>query len=278
VQKAAELGDTPEIAYDLTAVINLSPPGIQSSSRIKGAVDASHLLASKYNMPPEIWKRGLLPVPLREHRGDEPGEGAISSGTGFVISPDGLILTNRHVVKGGKTFQVILQGGTKVPAEVVVIDDEQDMALIRIKVAKPMATVQLAEHDSPSDGAECTVIGFPLGNRYTASPKVTHGIVTSSKIATEGADVMIDAKVNPGNSGGPILDKSGNVMAIVAMKSLSSQMEDSYGIGISAGKIRQFLEKNKVKSTKAKSDAAGLSVEDIAAKIEPVTVLILTVH
>ena len=280
VQHAAEMGDTPEIAYNLNIIINQAPDTLKKSAKIKPAVEAANLLASKYGMPAELWKESIQPVPLRENKGndgDAPA-GAISSGTGFVIASDGLVLTNRHVVKGGKTFQVILQGGTKTTGEVVVIDNEQDLALIRIKSPTPLKTVEFADHDSPGDGAECTVIGFPLGDRFSNAPKVTHGIVTSGKAAVEGADVMLDAKVNPGNSGGPILDKNGNVMAIVSMKSLSSQTEDSYGLGISAGKIRRFLDKNKVTPEKAHANAASISVEDIAAKIEPVTVLIITTH
>jgi serine protease Do len=94
-------------------------------------------------------------------------------------------------------------------------------------------------------------------------------------LGTDEIDVMVDAKVNPGNSGGPIVDKNGNIMAIVCMKSLSSETEDSYGMGISAGRIRRFLGKNNVTIANGEVAKVGLSVEDIATKIEPATVLIL---
>ena len=81
------------------------------------------------------------------------------------------------------------------------------------------------------DGADCVVMGYPMLDRLGADVKVTRGIVSSSSSDEGfGADILTDAKVNPGNSGGPILDKHGNVMAIVCMKSIATAMEDSYGI------------------------------------------------
>ncbi len=90
-------------------------------------------------------------------------------------------------------------------------------------------------------------MGFPMIDQLGADLKITRGIVSSSaQDQGNGADVLTDAKVNPGNSGGPIIDKFGNVMAIVCMKSLTTGEYDSYGIGISAGHIREFLGRNHV--------------------------------
>jgi hypothetical protein len=141
--------------------------------------------------------------------------------------------------------------------------------------------VQLAPTDAPADGAACTVMGYPLIDRLGASIKVTRGVVSSaSSRFAEGPDVVVDAKVNPGNSGGPILDKHGDVMAIVSMKTLSTASEDTYGLGISAGRIRKFLAKNKVELPKhapaAGAEAQVLDTEEIAAKVKPAAVCILS--
>jgi S1-C subfamily serine protease len=229
-----------------------------------------------------------------EKKGPPGGDGVaagMSSGTGFVISADGLILTNRHVVDGGKALMVIMpdasstSGGGATPAqksaEVVVIDDEQDLALIRVKLdpGTKLPFVRLSGADNPADGAECTVMGYPLLDRLGAAIKITRGIVSSSAAGSAGAaDVLIDAKVNPGNSGGPILDRYGNVMAIVSMKSLATATEESYGMGISAGRIRKFLEKNAVKVDAGADGADVLSAQDIAAKVKPAAVCILATH
>jgi len=201
----------------------------------------------------------------------------MSSGTGFFINQDGLILTNRHVVDGGKTFMVMMDDGSRGAAEIVAMDEEQDLALVRLKSKeeKTYSFARLSEKDSPGDGAECTVIGFPLIDRLGGSIKITRGIVSSSAATVIGPDVMIDARVNPGNSGGPILDKHGNVMAIVSMKTLASATEDTYGLGISAGQIRKFLAKNKIEVEAGEAGETGLSAEEIAAKVKPAAVCIL---
>jgi serine protease Do len=149
------------------------------------------------------------------------------------------------------------------------------LALLRISAdISKHAELKFAAAQAPAAGADCTVMGFPLADRLGANIKVTHGIVTGVQSEGLDADVLVDAKVNPGNSGGPMLDKNGNVMAIVCMKTLSSSAEDTYGIGISAGLIRRFLEKNKVSAPEAEGAGTALSTEDIAAKAKPAVVMI----
>lgn len=277
-QKAAEAGDTKEIAQNLVTAVSHAPPTMRNSRTFKQAEESARLLASKYSIggPAPAW----MLVPLRSSGG--PGAPAIAgtvSGTGFLIAKDGLILTNRHVVENSKTLMVLMNGSVQKSADLVVIDDEQDLALIRIKGVDSAGTpfLSLSPADSPADGAECTVMGYPLIDRLGAAIKVTRGIVSSGaqRVTAGGPDVVVDAKVNPGNSGGPILDRFGNVMAIVSMKSLASATEDSYGLGISAGKVRQFLKKNKIDAKAGANGAAGLSAEEIAAKVKPAAVCII---
>jgi S1-C subfamily serine protease len=290
IQKAAEAGDSKEIAQNLVNAIAAAPEGMKHNTKMKPAIEAARLLASKYGIngptqqfvlvfmhPPKEGKGG------KGGRGHDDGSGGpedamagmMSSGTGFIINEDGLIVTNRHVVDGGKTFMVLMPGNKRRSATVVVMDDEQDLALVKIKSDDKLPYLHLSKTDAPGDGAECIVMGYPLIDRLGAAIKVTRGIVSSAEKTIAGADVLIDAKVNPGNSGGPIVDKNGNVMAVVCMKSLATAMEDSYGIGISAGHVRKFLVKNKV--TVEAGDGAGeaMSTEDIATKVKPATVCIL---
>jgi S1-C subfamily serine protease len=272
--KAAQNGDTPEIAQDLVTMLTKISPSQRDSQRLKPAVDASNLMIAKYKI---AGPGPLFLVPLRPKL-TSPGiesPGGTYSGTGFVISPDGLILTNRHVAEKAKTLMVVLDGKTQRPAQVVNIDDEQDLALIQVKTDAPLPFVRLSVADAPAPGAECTVMGFPMIDRLGANIKITRGIV-ASKASLDGADVMIDAKVNPGNSGGPILDQNGNVMAIVCMKSVSNAMEDSYGLAISAGQIRKFLAKNHVQAPTGEPAALALTTEQIAAKVTPAAVCILS--
>lgn len=276
--KAAQSGDTPEIAQNLVTFLSKLTPQQRESDRVKPAADAANLLMAKYN----ITSAGpLFLVPLRQQAGSEasPERGAMYSGSGFLLSADGLILTNRHVVDGAKTLMVMIDGKKQKSAEIVNIDTEQDLALVRVKADGLLPFVQLSPNDSPAPGAECTVMGFPLIDRFGESIKITRGIVSSKARLEVGADVMVDAKVNPGNSGGPILDRFGNVMAIVSMKSLATASEDSYGLGISAGQIRKYLAKNAINLKSAVETGAGavpLTTEQIAAKVTPAAVCILS--
>jgi S1-C subfamily serine protease len=273
--KAAQGGDTPEIAQDLCTLLAKLSPVQRESDRLKPVVEASNLLVAKYN----ITVAGpLFLVPLRAKAPAEgaPTPGAMYSGSGFLISSDGLILTNRHVVDGSKTLMVLLDGKTQRSADVVNIDTEQDLALIKVKTDAPLPFVKLSVSDSPAPGAECTVMGFPLIDRFGENIKITRGIVASKARLEVGADVMIDAKVNPGNSGGPVLDKNGNVMAIICMKSLSSSMEDSYGLAISAGQIRKYLAQNHIAPPSGEPAAVQLTTEQVAAKVTPAAVCILS--
>lgn len=276
--KAAQSGDNAEIAQDLVTALSALPPAQLKSDRIRPAVQAASLLASRYNVS---GPGPLTLVGLKEK--DSPGggqkdveAGGYYSGTGFLISPEGLILTNRHVVENSKTLLVMLGDNTEKSAEVVNIDDEQDLALIKVKPDGRLPFLRLSPNDSPAEGAECTVMGFPLIDRLGESIKVTRGIVSSRARQEIGADVMIDAKVNPGNSGGPILDKYGHVMAIVCLKTLATSLEDSYGFGISTGQIRKYLAKNHVELPKAAPTLGPLTTEQIVGKVKPAAVCILS--
>jgi S1-C subfamily serine protease len=279
--KAAQQGDSKSIAINFVSAVYIAGPKIRKNPKIKPAVEASRLLAAKYGLPENLNMFG--PVPLSEDEANKPDRGdavagAMSSGTGFFIAEDGLILTNRHVVDGAKTFMVMMNDGTEKSAEVVVMDDQQDLALLRVKLdsGKTVPFVQLSKADNPEDGGDCVVMGFPLIDRLGPGIKITRGIVSSGNDKRQIAyDVTIDATVNPGNSGGPILDDGGNVMAIVSMKTIASVTEDTYGLGISAGRIRKFLAKNSITVTAAEPAVKRLSAQEIAAKVKPAAVCIL---
>ncbi len=279
LHKAAQGRDSKEIVTNLCAAISVAPRQVRNNATVKPALAAATLLAGKYGVAPggrQFVIVGLHEEDAKSDRTDAMA-GVMSSGTGFLINADGLILTNRHVVDKGKTFMVMLNDGTQRSADVVVLDDAQDLALVRVKndEKKVFPVVRLAAAAAPADGAECTVMGFPLIDRLGANIKITRGIVSSGAARASGPDVVLDAKVNPGNSGGPILDKHGNVMAIVSMKSIATALEDSYGLGISAGNVRKFLLKNKVTVEAADPGTTSLSAEEIAAKVKPATVCIL---
>ena len=140
------------------------------------------------------------------------------TGSGFIISADGRILTNNHVVSGrAPQVQVTLSDKSMYKAEVLFRDPNNDLALLRITPRKKLPFLPLGDSDNIQVGQKVLAIGNPFGLEGT----LTTGIVSSigRTIADEGGrqlDGMIqtDAAINPGNSGGPLLDSQGNVIGI----------------------------------------------------------------
>ena len=142
-----------------------------------------------------------------------------SSGTGFIISSDGEILTNYHVVAGAQTLTVTLHDGAQYPATVLGYEAESDIALIKID-ASGLPTVTLGESSSLAVGDEVVAIGNPLGE---LTYSLTGGYVSAKERAvnTDGTPInmmQLDATINSGNSGGPLFDICGNVVGIISAK------------------------------------------------------------
>jgi len=139
-----------------------------------------------------------------------------SLGSGFIISEDGFILTNDHVVEGADEVTVRLSDGRSFTAEVKGLDAKLDLALLRIQAGADLPTVKLGDSDALRVGEWVMAIGNPFGLEQT----VTVGIV-SAKGRVIGAGpyddfIQTDASINPGNSGGPLFNARGEVIGINA--------------------------------------------------------------
>lgn len=141
----------------------------------------------------------------------KPGVGF---GSGFIIGPDGHVLTAAHVVSGLKTVPVRLHGGLSLDAEVLRVDETTDVALLKLPGTshKPL---ELGS-ESPAIGTDVYAIGNPALEELGAS--VTKGIVSGEREIAGRKFIQTDVSANPGNSGGPLLDKNGRVLGIISWK------------------------------------------------------------
>jgi putative serine protease PepD len=152
-------------------------------------------------------------------------------GSGVILTSDGLILTNDHVVAGSSSLSVALLDGRDLPATVVTEDAAGDLAVIKV-TATGLTPAQLGQSSAVQVGETVLAIGSPLG---TYTDTVTRGIVsgtdreitvrsetTRRPIQLSGL-IQTDAAINPGNSGGPLIDEAGDVIAIATATSSDAQ-------------------------------------------------------
>ncbi|MDB4091750.1 serine protease [Planktomarina temperata] len=175
----------------------------------------------------------------------------VASGTGFFVSEEGHLITNHHVIDGCGDVKVHLKGQTFVSTK-IADDIRNDLAILKIS-QKPGHVFPLST-DSPFPLQDVIVAGFPFGERVSSSLKFTQGIVSSvSGIGNDYSQIQIDAALQPGNSGGPILDEFGNVVAVaVAKLSLEKILED-FGVvpentnfGVKASAVKNLMEGNQI--------------------------------
>ena len=175
----------------------------------------------------------------------EPEHG---SGTGFVVAANGLIVTCAHVVEDAAEIQVVL-GEKSYDAEVLLQDPEHDLALLKID-APGLATLPIAATEQVRLGQEVRAIGFPLTQLLGTGLKVTRGSI-SGVVEMEGSKVFqIDAALNPGNSGGPVVNDRGEVVG-VASSGLSADVADAVGFCVQSVDLLNLLKEAKVEPTLA---------------------------
>jgi serine protease Do len=141
-----------------------------------------------------------------------------SLGTGFVISPDGYIATNNHVIENVDKIDVHLITGEKLEAEIVGRDPSTDVALIRVKPPKELTFLSLGDSDAVRPGDWVLAVGNPFGLEHTVTAGIVsakHREINDDSMQRRFDDfIQTDAAINPGNSGGPLLNLSGEVIGI----------------------------------------------------------------
>lgn len=202
------------------------------------------------------------------------------TGTGIVVNREGYILTNNHVISGCKNLMVQGSGTPHSPAVLEATDPKNDLALLKTVLDFNQAASFRSQSKPARLGEEIGVIGYPLTGLLSTEPKATFGQINSvAGIQNDYTLLQISAPVQPGNSGGPVLDASGAVIGVVvsqasmAMALLTGSVPQNINFAI-RGEIAQiFMSAHNVKYSIAKP-GKKLATDEIAENSQRFTVLI----
>lgn len=218
---------SPPIRSDAERV---APPGSYSVAAGRSMPAVVHILTSRNASSA---RNPLADDPFYRHffgDRDPPRQSPTGQGSGVIVSKEGYILTNNHVVETADGIEVSLNDGRRFPAELIGRDPETDLAVLRIADAGDLPAIAFSAPDSLQVGDVVLAIGNPFGVGQT----VTMGIVsalgrTRLGISTFENYIQTDAAINPGNSGGALVDASGDLVGINT--AIYSRSGGSLGIG-----------------------------------------------
>jgi S1-C subfamily serine protease len=209
----------------------------------------------------------------------DPGPSA--TGTGFLITNDGFVVTNAHVVKGGKKFQLVTRAGI-IAAKVVKVDSANDLALLRAEGS--FAALPVAPSRTVRLGSTVATVGFPNIGLQGFAPKLAKGEIAALSGAQDDARYFqISVPVQPGNSGGALVDERGNVVGIVSAKlsakaalETSGALPENVNYAVKSSFLLGFLESVPDVAAKLKEpNTKDQKFEDAVKSVEQSTVLVL---
>jgi hypothetical protein len=220
-----------------------------------------------------IWKDGEFqyanklspPVPVIKAPIQSDEIISASSGSGFAVSADGYVITNNHVIEGCQ--EVVVHTKSKdVTMRVITYDPQNDLALLKGDF-RPSRVFALSR-SRPELLQDIYVAGYPFGKAISTSVKVTKGIISSlTGIGNNSSNIQIDAALQSGNSGGPIIDELGNVVGVAVSKLDAKYMFDNFGsipentnFGIKSNVVRNILDSNDVDTPSANQSKISKSI------------------
>lgn len=204
-----------------------------------------------------------------------------STGSGFVVSASGYLLTNHHVANGCSNLKI--RDSSKVEHDVTVIatDAKNDLALLQTSTTTSLPAATFRAQDSVKTGENVVALGYPLAGVLASEVNVSFGYVSAiAGLADDTSKLQISAPVQPGNSGGPLLDQSGNLVGVVVAKLDAVKVAKAIGdipqninFAIKGEIAQMFLKAHKV-NFKTATTAKKLENTDIATRGRGFTVLV----
>ncbi|HET9553906.1 MAG TPA: trypsin-like peptidase domain-containing protein [Anaeromyxobacteraceae bacterium] len=193
------------------------------------------------------------------------GYAVTSLGSGVIVSPDGYVLTNNHVVERGARFRVGFLDGRELTAKVVGTDPSSDLAVLKLDARERLPFVPMGRSDDLLIGETVIAIGNPFGLSHT----VTTGVVSAVHRSFPAGErrmfdfIQTDASINPGNSGGPLLDIEGRLIGINT--AILGERNAGIGFAIPIDRARRVAE-DLIAHGEVREGYLGISVEDLPAR------------
>jgi S1-C subfamily serine protease len=205
----------------------------------------------------------------------------VSLGTGWICAA-GLVVTNRHVVAGGQTYTIVFSRERQVPATLVASDVANDLALLRIDGSQTPPGLPFAGAPA-AIGQKVFTIGFPHADLLGIEPKLTDGTISSvSGMQDDPRTVQISVPVQPGNSGGPLLNLRGEVVGVVTSKlnaievfRYSGDVPQNVNFAVKVGYVEALLATAGLVRQGPVVPAAEGDLEDVARRVRGAVVMVL---
>jgi hypothetical protein len=238
------------------------------------------------------FKFGLFDAPESDGASPSPGVAAANPvladaelkgfGSGFIITRDGYLLTNHHVVRKAKQVKVRTEKGI-LPASIIAQDPDNDIALLKIE--GEFTPASFAPDKIAKLGQTVFTVGFPMPELQGFSPKVTKGVISSMNgIQDDVRMYQVDAAVQPGNSGGPLADENGNIIGVVVARINDAFVAETTGAiaqnvnyAVKKSYTMAFLDNqpDASKQVQTASDPKKPSFEEAVERIRKATVLVM---
>src|SRR6056300_830424 len=167
-----------------------------------------------------------------------------SLGSGVILSPDGIIVSNYHVVGGAQNIRVVLNDRREYSARVLLADQDSDLAILQVSGAPDLPSLELRDSDTVEVGELVLAIGNPFGVGQTVSSGIVSGLARSGVGGGSGRGYFIqtDAPINPGNSGGALVDIDGRLIGVNTSILTRSGGSNGIGFAIPADLVAAFVE------------------------------------
>ena len=210
-----------------------------------------------------------------------------SLGSGVILTPDGIVVSNFHVVGNATEIRVVLADRREFDADIILTDEESDLAVMRLRGASDLPTLPLADSDGAQVGDLILAIGNPFGVGQTVSSGIVSGLARSGIAVGSGRGYFIqtDAPINPGNSGGALVDMQGRLIGVNTAIITRSGASHGIGFAVPSNLVAQVVAQAQAGATRFQRPWAGVTAQAVDATLaeafeqrRPEGVVLLDLH